>query len=159
MSDIPAIDPLNDPNASIVHPSHREAKAAKRRKGAPNGNKNALRHGFYARELGVVSPAKLDEYELRNLMGEVSMLKDYMHILYTKNLDSSDPIVLTETLRALSLAGMAVSRLLLVHCQVRISRSGSNTYLKDLFADMDAAASRANRLSSSISHSMDEEDD
>lgn len=141
---------MSDPNVSIIQPKGR---------GAPNGNKNAMRHGFYAKNLGLTSPAKLDEFELRNLMGEVAMLKDYMHILYTKNLDSSDPIVLTETLRALSLAGMAVSRLLLVHCQVRITRSGSASSLNDLLADMGDAASRANRLSSSVSSSLAEGDD
>ncbi len=151
MSDSTVIDPLTDPNASISQP--------KRSRGAPNGNKNALRHGFYARQLGTVSPAKLDEFELRNLMGEVSMIKDYMHILYNKNLESTDPIVLTETLRALSLAGMAVSRLLLVHGQVRITSSGSNSTLKDLLADMDAAASRAGHISASVNRSHVDDDD
>ncbi len=141
---------MSDPNISIIQPKGR---------GAPNGNKNAMRHGFYAKNLGLTSPSKLDEFELRNLMGEVAMLKDYMHILYTKNLASDDPIVLTETLRALSLAGMAVSRLLLVHCQVRITRSGSASSLNDLLADMGDAASRANRLSSSVSSSLAEGDD
>jgi len=141
---------MSDPNVSIIQPKGR---------GAPNGNKNAMRHGFYAKNLGLTSPSKLDEFELRNLMGEVAMLKDYMHILYTKNLASDDPIVLTETLRALSLAGMAVSRLLLVHCQVRITRSGSASSLNDLLADMGDAASRANRLSSSVSSSLVDGDD
>ncbi len=136
---------MSDPNISIIQPKGR---------GAPNGNKNAMRHGFYAKNLGLTSPSKLDEFELRNLMGEVAMLKDYMHILYTKNLASDDPIVLTETLRALSLAGMAVSRLLLVHCQVRITRSGSGSSLNDLLADMGDAASRANRLAASVNNSL-----
>ena len=136
---------MSDPNISIIQPKGR---------GAPNGNKNAMRHGFYAKNLGLTSPSKLDEFELRNLMGEVAMLKDYMHILYTKNLASDDPIVLTETLRALSLAGMAVSRLLLVHCQVRITRSGSASSLNDLLADMGDAASRANRLAASVNNSL-----
>ncbi len=156
MSDTPVIDPLKDPNVSIVHPSNREAK---RRRGAPNGNKNAFRHGFYAKNLGMSSPAKLNEFELRNLLGEAAMLKDYMYILYNKNLESRDSVVLAETLRALSLAGMALSRLLLVHSQIHITRSGSNTYLKDLFADMDAAASRANRLASSLSIPLDDDED
>jgi len=141
---------MSDPNISIIQPKGR---------GAPNGNKNAMRHGFYAKNLGLTSPSKLDEFELRNLMGEVAMVKDYMHILYTKNLASDDPIVLTETLRALSLAGMAVSRLLLVHCQVRITRSSSSSSLNDLLADMGDAASRANRLATSVSSSLAEGDD
>ena len=65
MSNPPITDPLTDPNASIVKPL--------KRRGAPNGNKNALRHGFYAKNLGLSSPSKLDEFEMRNLMGEAAM--------------------------------------------------------------------------------------
>lgn len=149
MPDTPAVDPLSAPNAVILN---------RKRRGAPRGNKNAFRHGFYARDLGVISPCKLDEYELRNLMGEVSMIKDYMHILYKKNLASDDADVLTDTLRALSLAGMAVSRLLLTNSRVRITRSSDST-LDDLLADMNSAAARANRLASSSAISLDDDDD
>jgi len=65
MTEAPLIDPLKDPNAELLNP--------KRRKGAPKGNKNALRHGFYAKNLGLSSPSKLDEFEMRNLMGEAAM--------------------------------------------------------------------------------------
>ena len=131
----------------------------KKKPGAPLGNKNAFRHGFYARDLGVVSPSKLDQFELHNLMGEVGMLKDYMHILYQKNINSEDSAEITDTLHALSLASMAVSRLLLVHSRVRITRSTGDSTLKDLLADMDSAASRANRLASSVGSSFDDDDD
>ena len=131
---------------------------AKGKRGAPNGNKNALRHGFYARNLGIASPSKLDEFEMRNLMGEVAMLKDYMYILYNRNLESSDSAVLAETLRALSLAGMALSRLLIVHTQVRITRNSSDSSLQSLFTDMTAATSRANRLATSLNIPLDDDD-
>ena len=115
--------------------------------GAPIGNKNAFRHGFYAKNLGLAPPSKLDERQLRNLLGEAAMLKDYMYILYNCNLESRDSAVLADTLRALSLAGMALARLLQVHAQIRVSSNSSLTSLDDLLADMDAATSRANRLS------------
>ena len=68
MSDPKVINPLIDPNASISKPQ--------KRRGAPNGNKNRLRHGFYAKNLGMASPANFDEREMRNLLGEAAMLKD-----------------------------------------------------------------------------------
>lgn len=139
----------NENNKTIV---------AKGKRGAPNGNKNALRHGFYARNLGIASPSKLDEFEMRNLMGEVAMLKDYMYILYNRNLESSDSAVLAETLRALSLAGMALSRLLIVHTQVRITRNSSDSSLQSLFTDMTAATSRANCLATSLNIPLDDDD-
>ena len=150
MSDTPVIDTLSDPNIEIIKP--------KGKRGAPNGNRNAVRHGFYAKNLGLSSPAKLDEYEMRNLFGEVAMLKDYMYILYNRNVESRDSAVLAETLRALSLAGMALSRLLLVHNQVRIVRSSPTSSLQDLLDDMDAAASRAGRIASSVNRSLDDDD-
>ena len=151
MSDIPSINPLTDPSASISNP--------KRRKGAPKGNKNALRHGFYAKNLGLSSPSKLDEFEMRNLMGEAAMLKDYMYILYTCNLEVRDSTILAETLRALSLAGMALSRLLQVHCDVHISRQESGSNFKDFLNDMGSAASRANRLATSLNIPLNDDED
>jgi len=149
MTEAPLIDPLKDPNAELLNP--------KRRKGAPKGNKNALRHGFYAKNLGLSSPSKLDEFEMRNLMGEAAMLKDYMYILYTCNLEVRDSAILAETLRALSLAGMALSRLLQVHCDVRISRQEPGSNFKDFLNDMGSAATRANRLATSLNIPLDDE--
>ena len=113
--------------------------------GAPRGNTNALKHGFYAKNLGLVSPSKLKEEELRNLLGEAAMLKDYMYILYNCNLEVRDSAVLAETLRALSLAGMALSRLFLVHCQIRVHSSSDSSTLDDLLDSMNEATSRANK--------------
>ena len=139
MSDQPVIDPMKDPNVKIVR--------AKGKPGGQPGNTNALRHGYYASNLGITSPRKYNEAELRNLLGEAAMLKDYMYILYNCNLEVRDSAVLAETLRALSLASMALARLLQVHCQVRIHSSSDST-LSELLTSMDAAATRANRYSS-----------
>lgn len=151
MSDTSIIDPLQDPNAKLINP--------KRSRGAPKGNKNALRHGFYAKNLGLSSPSKFDEFEMRNLMGEAAMIKDYMYILYTCNLESRDSAVLAETLRALSLAGMALARLLQVHTDIRIIRSEPDTDFKDFLNDMGSAATRANRLAASLNIPLDDEED
>jgi len=93
-------------------------------RGGQPGNTNALRHGFYARNLGLESPTAIDETQMRNLLGEAAMLKDYMFKLYTRTIDSNDNAEIAETLRALSMASMALSRLLEVHCRVRVYESG-----------------------------------
>ena len=106
-----------------------------------------------------------------------------MYILYTCNLEVRDSrelcapewvlregSILAETLRALSLAGMAprflrprtvcvrgVSRLLQVHCDVRISRQEPGSNFKDFLTDMGSAASRANRLATSLNIPLDDE--
>lgn len=132
---------------------------AKGRRGAQPGNRNAFKHGFYAKNLGLVSPSELDEFELRNLLGEAAMLKDYMYILYNCNLEVRDSAVLAETLRGLSLAGMALSRLLQVHTDIRIAHSEPSSTLKSLLSEMDAATSHANHLSRSIGRPQEEDDD
>ena len=133
---------------------------AKGKPGGQPGNKNALKHGFYARNLGMSSPSKLDEFELRNLLGEAAMLKDYMYILYNRNLETHDSIVLAETLRALSLASMALARLLQVHTDIRILRPDSNhdSTLKTRLNDMSSAATRANSLATSLHIPRDDDD-
>jgi hypothetical protein len=169
MSDTPLIDPENfaspsnassacergekDTNVKIIR--------TKGKRGGQPGNKNALRHGFYARNLGMYSPSKLNEFELRNLLGEAAMLKDYMYILYHRNLESHDSVVLAETLRALSLAGMALSRLLQVHKDIHLIRSNPNveSSLSQILSEMDVAASRANSITSRLNTPLDDDDD
>ena len=143
----------NNSNVTIIN--------AKGKPGGQPGNKNALKHGFYARNLGMSSPSKLNEYEMRNLLGEAAMLKDYMYILYNRNLETHDSIVLAETLRALSLASMALARLLQVHTDIRILRPGSNNdpTLKSLLDDMSSATTRANSLATSLHIPRDDDDD
>ena len=134
---------------------------AKGKPGGQPGNKNALKHGFYARNLGMSSPSRLDEFELRNLLGEAAMLKDYMYILYNRNLETHDSIVLAETLRALSLASMALARLLQVHTDIRILRTGPNndSTLNTLLNDMTSATTRANSLATSLHTPLDLDED
>ena len=143
----------NNSNVTIIN--------AKGKPGGQPGNKNALKHGFYARNLGMSSPSRLDEYEMRNLLGEAAMLKDYMYILYNRNLETHDSIVLAETLRALSLASMALARLLQVHTDIRILRPDSNhdSTLKTLLNDMSSATTRANSLATSLHIPRDDDDD
>ena len=102
---------------------------------------------------------------MRNLMGEAAMPRSTRPRVILR-----EGSILAETLRALSLAGMAsrflrprtvcergVSRLLQVHCDVRISRQESGPNFKDFLNDMGSAASRANRLATSLKIPLDDE--
>ena len=68
-------------------------RAKGKRGGQPN-NRNAFKHGYYARNLGLISPTKLPEKELRNLLGEAAMLKDYMYFLYNSSIESHDSVAI-----------------------------------------------------------------
>ena len=116
---------------------------SKKKRGAQPGNTNALRHGFYARELGRLDPCSLDEREMRNLLGEAAMLKDYMYYLYNSQVDKTDRHEIAETLRSLSMAGVALARLLQVHSRIRIipdnSESGISSVLNRYLASIEEA--------------------
>ena len=96
---------------------------------------------------------------MRNLLGEVGMLKDYMYLLYRKNIDTTDPEILANTLRALSLGGMALARLLMVHSRIRLFRPIRTQALDNLLSDLKSSAKRANNLASSLGVAEDEDDD
>lgn len=130
---------------SIEEP--RQVEVITRKRGAQPGNLNALRHGFYARDLGMMSPGQYSEKEMRNLLGEVAMLKDYMFILYNKNIESTDTPVLSETLRALSMASMAIARLLQVYDHIRIlSSKDDDVPLSGLLDQLESATKRVNKM-------------
>lgn len=116
-----------------------------KKKGAQPGNSNALRHGFYARNLGNFPLSKYSEGEMRNLLGEAAMLKDYMYFLYNINLDSTDSAALSDTLRALAMAGMALARLLQVHNRIRIVGESKESSLDDILSSLNSATTRANK--------------
>jgi len=100
----------------------------KRKVGGQPGNQNALRHGFYASKLGESSPSKYDEGEMRNLLGEVAMIKDIMFRIYQKADNCTEYSDLLEILRGLSVGGISLSRLLQTHSRVAILRNGGITF-------------------------------
>lgn len=135
-------------------------REAQRSRGGQPGNLNALRHGFYARDLGNFSPREYPEVELRNLLGEAAMIKDYMYFLYNHNLGSTNSAILAETLRALSLGGMALTRLLLIHNRIRVYVSPSTEKsLSDILDSLDSATTRANKRFPETDDDEDEEVD
>jgi hypothetical protein len=121
--------------------SQSPALPAHRHRGAQPGNANALRHGFYARNLDRFSPLAYDETEMRNLLGEAAMLKDYMYRLYSANIDTHDPTIIQETLHSLSLAGLTLARLLQVHNDIRLF-SNAHSSLDTLLTAIDSPSSK-----------------
>ena len=142
-----------DPSATSTPSS----QLSKKKPGGQPGNSNALRHGFYARNLGSFSPRLYPEAEMRNLLGEAAMLKDYMYFLYNCNVESTNSAVLAETLRALALAGMSLARLLQVHKHIRMYQdSPQESSLDDLLASLKSSTTRANKFRT---HTDDEDED
>ena len=123
-----------------------EERNPPRKRGAPLGNQNAFRHGFYAKNLGLISPKQYSESEMRNLLGEAAMLKDFMFKLYNANFESTDSTTIIETIRALSLAGMALSRVLQVHSHIHVWSGDDDKPLKDILSSLDETTKRISQL-------------
>jgi hypothetical protein len=118
----------------------------KRRKvGGQPGNQNALRHGFYASKLGEIPLSELDEGEMRNLLGEVAMIKDIMFRIYQKADNCVEYSDLLEILRGLSVGGISLSRLLQTHSRVSFISDAGITY-KELTSSLNFMTRHAANL-------------
>jgi hypothetical protein len=90
----------------------------KRKRGAPPGNKNALKHGFYA--------ANFNENDLdgpnsdidRGLQDEITMLRVYMRFVLSFGYQVKTVQEAMECLRTISLASTALARLIKIQKQV-----------------------------------------
>ncbi len=130
---------MSDPTPALIpiDPSTHTPEPPARRRGAQPGNQNAFRHGFYAANLGQRPVEELDERVLHNLNGEIAMIKDFMFWVYENNKDSDDPKVLAASLRALSLAGFSLTRLMLNSWRVKFPAS-SNVNMDTLLTTLNS---------------------
>ncbi len=84
----------------------------KRRRGAPIGNTNALKHGFYSRSFRDIDLHDLDKIHFSGLQDEITMLR-----VYIRRVTEMSDLVVTfadavALLRVLSLASISLTRLL-----------------------------------------------
>ena len=86
--------------------------ASPRRRGAPAGNLNAVKHGFYARQFHKADIRDLEDDQTGSLDSEIKL----MRVFIRRVLESSDARLpfpqSIELLRALSLASIAINRLI-----------------------------------------------
>jgi hypothetical protein len=111
-------------------PSDREKAFARRRRGAPNGNRNALKHGFYAQQFNPADLKDLEKCEFTGLSDEIAMLR----VQARRVLELAGPAQNIEqailTLRALCLADITINRL--IRTQLTFGMQGNE--VQDAFA-------------------------
>lgn len=96
----------------IIDPSSSDAP---RKKGGQPGNQNALKHGLYIREGYLSNLSPVDRANLCNCKDIIEHFKQYMEHLFAIGLQSKDLAEVNETLRSMSIASMALTRL--IHTQ------------------------------------------
>jgi hypothetical protein len=83
----------------------------KRPRGAPAGNNNALKHGFYARRLPSSHLAGLESTDVDNLKDEITVLRIFIRRVVDLGGEVEDLGVAVNLLRIISFATMGINRL------------------------------------------------
>jgi hypothetical protein len=86
--------------------------APPRRRGAPNGNQNAVKHGFYSRMFHTTDIEDLDDSPAINLADEIILLRVFIRRAIESNDTQLDFPESLELLRVLSLASLSINRLI-----------------------------------------------
>ncbi len=86
-----------------------------RPRGAPLGNLNALKHGFYTRRLKKRDLTGVETTDLKSLVEEIALIRIFTRRLVEACAPSADLYELAGILRILCLASATITRILQVH--------------------------------------------
>lgn len=86
----------------------------KRRGGQP-GNLNALKHGLYIEGRSIRNTNPIEKARLYDLNVVIAQLKDYIAVTYEQGLKNRTIDEFNDTLRAMALASMGLTRLIGLH--------------------------------------------
>ena len=89
----------------------------KRGPGAPKGNLNALKHGIYVNGCHVSNTTPFERAELSDLKTLIVFIRNYITKAYENGLTLKNTEEINHTLRDMSLAAIALTRLIHVHNQ------------------------------------------
>lgn len=103
----PILTPMPEPVPSTSPPP----PPVRKKRGGQPGNLNALKHGLYLDGHRIQSTTPVEMSELCDFAGLIKQIKEYMAYAYDIGSYSYDIRVINETLRALSLAAMSLTRL------------------------------------------------
>jgi hypothetical protein len=95
----------------------------KRRRGAPKGNLNALKHGFYTRRIPKRDLTGVESTNPSGLVEEIALIRVFTRRLLESISPESDAYELADILRALCLASSTITRV--VKTQFLITSAGT----------------------------------
>jgi hypothetical protein len=94
------------------------------RRGAPPGNSNALKHGFYTRRLKHTYLDGVESTDSSGLIEEIALIRVFTRRLIESIDFDGDPFTLAEILRTLCLASSTISRI--IRTQFLLASSGTS---------------------------------
>ena len=107
-----SLEPDQTDSASGKNDSVTDPPLNHRKRGAQPGNLNALKHGLYVNHGNVINLTPVERAQLCDLKDLITHFKQYMEHLYTVGMQSKDLAEINETLRSMSIASMALTRLI-----------------------------------------------
>jgi len=100
----------------MLPPAGSQSKPTPRKRGAPRGNKNALKHGFYARSFTPQEIADIDDRTPLSVTDEINLIRIFMRrVIASFDASNSSQQDLLDTFRALCLGNLTLARLIRLH--------------------------------------------
>jgi hypothetical protein len=94
-----------------------------RRRGAPKGNSNALKHGFYTRRLKKSHLTGVESTDVSGLIEEIALIRVFTRRLVESCEPEADSYELSDILRILCLASSTITRV--IKTQYILSATGA----------------------------------
>jgi len=114
--------------------------SAPRRRGAPPGNFNALKHGFYTRRLKKHDITGVESTDTSGLVEEIALIRVFTRRLIESFTPDADFYDLAEILRTLCLASSTISRVIRTQNLLILSGTGLDdeitTAIKEVSAEL-----------------------
>jgi len=86
-----------------------------KKRGAPIGNHNAVKHGFYSRLYTQAEVTDLSDMEILELDNEIELVRTLMRRVLASARDNTSHVENIETLRAICLGNFTLTRLIRTH--------------------------------------------
>lgn len=118
----------------------------KRRRGAPRGNKNALKHGFYSRQFNKADLVDLEAADILGLEDEITMIRVYIRRVIQLGNDVNDLPQAISLLRVLCLASASLMRLLKTQQLLGIQTDKYTVALREINKELIALISYPDEL-------------
>ena len=110
--------------------------SSKRPRGAPSGNLNALKHGFYSRRFKRRDARDLEGHDFHGLADEITMMRVFLRDVVERYDEAGTLAETVDLLRAVCLAATSLTRLVKTH-QLIAGNAEHNRLVQDFYRALD----------------------
>jgi hypothetical protein len=119
-----------------------------RKRGAPLGNTNNLKHGYYSSRFKKGETDDLEGYEFSGLQDEIVMMRVLIRRVVERSGDVENLAHAVSLLRAMSLASISLTRLIRTHHWISQTEGGSQKLLNEALSEVIEEMNLASRFAS-----------